>query len=123
MRWLILGCALPVLTATASHAQEVRNYTGTVLTGQSIDFDHWLNYDQSSCVDRGFIVFQLKSPPRLGKMTLVRKKVQSPGVCSNHPLSVVIVQYRAGRKAGVDSFSYGVQGLQVILVNATVNVN
>ena len=123
MRWLILGCALPVLTATAPHAQEVRNYTGTVLTGQSIDFDHWLNYDQSSCIDRGFVVFQLKTPPRLGKVSLVRKKVQSATVCSNRPLSVVNVQYRAGRKAGVDSFSYGVQGQSVILVNATVNVN
>ena len=120
---VLAGLAITVFAGTAC-AQELRNYTGTVQAGQVLQFDHWLNYEDSSCKDRGFVAISMRSQPKLGRVTLQRIKVRSgSGPCAGIPLSVVNVIYKAGRVAGSDVFGYGVRGAESISVNATVTVN
>ena len=120
---VLAGLAITVFAGTAC-AQELRNYTGSVQVGQVLQFDHWLNYQESSCKDRGFVAISIRSQPKLGRVTLQRIKVRSgSGACAGIPLSVVNVIYRAGRVTGSDVFGYGVRGAESISVNATVTVN
>ena len=123
MSSLLAGLALAAFSGAAA-AQETRNYTGTVLAGQVLQFDHWLNYQESTCKDRGFVAISLRSQPKLGRVTMQRLKVRSSsGACAGVPLSVVNVIYKAGRVPGSDVFGYGVRGAESITVNATVTVN
>ena len=120
---MLAGFALSAF-AGAACAQEVRNYTGTVQAGQVLQFDHWLNYQESTCKDRGFVAIAMRSQPKLGRVTVQRLKVRSSsGACAGIPLSVVNVIYKAGRVPGSDVFGYGVRGAESIAVNATVTVN
>lgn len=123
MRRMLAALGLIALCGAPALAQQTRDYTGAVLAGGTIDFDHWLNYDEANCQDRGYVAMQMQSPPQLGKVSVVRKKVRNPATCGGRPLSVVIILYKAGRRPGVDRFSYGIQGAQAVRVNAAVTVN
>lgn len=103
-------------------AQEVRNYTGSARPGEEIRFDHWLNYDEATCLDRGFVRIAFRTQAKLGRVRLERTKVRTEQGACTKPLSVVIVLYRAGRMSGVDSFEYTVQGHQTFIVKASVTV-
>ena len=119
---VLTGLAMSALAAGA-RAQEVRNYTGSVLAGQQIRFDTWLNFEEGTCHDRGYSIIVLRTPPALGHISLKRVKVRSKtGPCANIPLSAVHVLYKAAGRSGVDVFNYGVQGGVAVIVNATVTV-
>ena len=115
---ILCNIALPAI------AQEVRRYTGTVAVGQEFAFDHWLNYDESTCMDRGFVKITLGTRPTIGKLRMQRIKVSSnSGPCANRRLSAVFLYYRAGKVSGSDAFNYKVQGGTNVSVLATVVVN
>lgn len=123
-RWLGLSSLfITLLGIHAAMAQEVRNYTGSARPGEEIRFDHWLNYDEATCLDRGFVRIVIRTQPKLGRVRLERTKVHADQGACTKPLSVVVVLYRAGRAPGTDSFEYAVQGHQAFIVKAVVTVN
>ena len=122
MQPVLLGLTAAMF-AGGVHADETRNYSGGTGTGQSFVFDHWLNYDEASCLERGAVRIAVRTPPRLGTVSIKTRKTKSDsGACAGKPFSVVDVVYRAGQTPGDDRFIYEVQGYSRFFINATVTV-
>ena len=122
MQPMLLGLTAAML-AGGVHADETRNYSGGTARGQSFVFDHWLNYDEASCLERGAVRIAVRTQPRLGTVSIRTRNTKSDsGACAGKPFSVVEVVYRAGRTSGEDRFAYTVQGYSRYVINATVTV-
>jgi hypothetical protein len=118
---LLAGTLL--LTATAL-GQQVRNYTVSAAPGQSVRFDNWLNYHETTCRDQGHPRFAIISPPRLGRLRVERARVtQQNGPCAGRRMSVLFIYYVAGRRVGSEQFSYSIVGGAPFTVNVTASVN
>jgi hypothetical protein len=121
--WLGAITAVAGLFATTAMAQQTRFYTVTAAPGQSVRFDNWLNYDESSCFDRGHPRFAIITAPKLGRLRVERARVtQQSGACAGKRLSVMFVYYVAGRQRGTESFSYSVVGEAPFTVNVSGTV-
>jgi hypothetical protein len=124
---LLGGCA--VLAAVAVFApkqalgQQTRFYTVSVAPGQTQRFDNWLNFDETTCADRGHPRFTIVTPPRLGRLRVERTRVvQQSGFCAGKRMSVLFVHYTGGRRPGTETFSYSVVGQAAFTVNVTGTV-
>ena len=122
MQPVLLGLTAAML-AGGVHADETRNYSGGTARGQSFVFDHWLTYAEASCLERGAVRIAVRTPPRLGTVSIRTRSTKSDsGACAGKPFSVVEVVYRAGRTPGDDRFTYEVQGFSRFFINAAVTV-
>ncbi len=118
----LLTLGLFILGVPAAEAQDVRNWNRNVARGTEMEFQ-WLNYDEQTCKDYGYPRLIVTTPPKLGKFRSVRRKfTQQNGRCAGKRLSVLLVYYQAGNKAGRDRTSYTIAGRGNIAVNLNFRV-
>ncbi|MGC1504619.1 MAG: hypothetical protein WA782_10820 [Sulfitobacter sp.] len=123
--WIVSFCLailFLIVDVGSASAQSTRNWSRSVDTGEEMQFQ-WLNYDEKTCVDRGFARLIINTPPKFGSYRAERRKfTQQNGNCKGKKMSVLLVYYVAGRTKGLDKTSYTIRGSGDIRINLRMRV-